>query len=134
MKNIFQMELKRLLINKLTIALFAIVSIYSYYIMHQEIILGVEGTAPYSKLSFETYIRAIAPLLVIGLLLLVTTLYSKQSKNAKVLFDATQMNKKLYLCIRYFAIILVFAIICLEPLAYAFVVYYRLFHFPFLYD
>lgn len=127
MKNIFFIELKRLIKSKMTIAIMATVSIYSYYIMHSEIILGVEGTAPYSPLSFGTYIKAIAPLLIIGLLLLITTLHTKKARNVKVLFNATQVDQKQYLIIRYLVIGLVFAVICFEPLAYAGFVYYKLF-------
>lgn len=127
MKNIFFIELNRLIKNKMTIAIMAIVSIYSYYIMHNEIILGVEGTAPYSPLSFGTYIKAIAPLLILGLFLLITTLYTKKTRSVKILFNATQVDQRKYQIVRYLAIGLVFAVICLEPIVYAGFVYYKLF-------
>lgn len=115
MKNIFLIELKRLITNKMTIALIAIVTIYSYYILEQDIILGVNGTAPYSSLSIRTYLIKLTPLLILGLLLLISSLYSKRAKKVFVLFNATKVNRKKYFCIRYLVITLVFICICLIP-------------------
>lgn len=115
MKKIFLIELKRLLTNKMTIAFIAIVTIYSYYILEQDIILGVNGTVPYSSLSIKTYIIKLAPLLILGLLLFISSLYSKHTKQVFVLFHATGMNQKKYICIRYLVITLVFICICIIP-------------------
>ena len=127
MKNIFRIELKRLLMSKLTVAVAVVVSIYSYYVMQQDIILGVDGTAPYSGLSCATYAKCVLPVLLAGMLLLVSKPFSKQERKVLVLFDAMNVDRKKYFCVRCSVIAIACSLICLIPVICALVTYCGIF-------
>lgn len=127
MKNIFKIELKRLLMSKLSIAVATVVGIYSYYVMQQDIILGVDGTAPYSGLSCATYAKCVLPVLVAGMLLLIAKPFGKQERKVLALFDATGVERKKYFCVRSSVIIIVCSLLCMIPVICAVVTYCRVF-------
>ena len=80
MPVIFWYELKRLIFNRLFIALLIITGFYSYMTLSRETILGIAFTAPFSPWSFSAYLAKILPLLMITLLFFITLMYSNHEK------------------------------------------------------
>ena len=96
--KIFKYELKRLLFNRLFIALLIITGLYSYLTLSREIILGIAFTAPFSPWSYGAYLAKIMPLLILTLLFFITFMYSNHEKQVRQLTFATLVNPiKFYL-------------------------------------
>ena len=92
MSRIFWYELKRLIFNRLFLALLIITGLYSYLILEKEIILGIAFTAPFSPWSFASYLANILPLLMITLLFFTTFMYSNHEKQVRQLTFATPVD------------------------------------------
>ena len=83
--KIFSYELKRLIFNRLFLALLIITGLYSYMSLSREIILGIAFTAPFSPWSFGAYLSNVMPLLMITLLFFITFMYSNHEKQVRQL-------------------------------------------------
>lgn len=129
MIKILLYELKRLLLNKFFFALLAVTSFYCYQALSGEIILGVAGTAPFSKWSYGFYLARILPLMLITLLFFVTFLYSKKEKQVQVLTGATPIDTHLYGFIKSLAIMVGFLLISVVVVAISFVFYGSVFRY-----
>ena len=92
MYKILLYELKRLIFNKLFLALLIITSIYAYIILSGEIILGIAYTAPFSPWSFSAYLSKVLPLLMITLLFFITFMYSRHEKQVRQLTYSTPFD------------------------------------------
>lgn len=129
MAKIFRYELRRLLLNKFTIGLIAVIGFYSHWIMNGEMVLGIANTAPFSPWSFGCYLAKILPLLTLTSLFFITFLYSKQEKAVEILTSATYVKPSLYRMIRYAAIAAATLIVTAIPIIYALGFYSIVFHF-----
>ena len=92
MPRIFWYELKRLIFNRLFLALITITAVYSYITLTREIILGIAFTAPFSPWSYGAYLAKVQPLLMITLLFFITFMYSNHEKQVGQLTFATPVN------------------------------------------
>ena len=92
MSRIFWYELKRLIFNRLFLALLTITVVYSYITLTGEIILGIAFTAPFSPWSYGAYIANLLPLLIATLLFFMTFMYSNHEKQVRQLTFATPVN------------------------------------------
>ena len=90
--RIFWYELKRLIFNRLFLALIIITGLYSYMTLSREIILGIAFTAPFSPWSFGTYLAGVLPLLILTLLFFITFMYSNHEKLIRQLTFATPVD------------------------------------------
>ena len=90
--KIFCYELKRLIFNKIFLALLIISALYSYMILSGEIILGIAFTAPFSPWSFSYYLAKLQPLLMITLLFFITFIHSSHEKQVRQLTLATPVD------------------------------------------
>ena len=68
MGKIFGYELRRLLGNKFSAGLAVLTLAYSYWVMNEEVILGIANTAPFSPWSFGVYLGRVMPVLAAALL------------------------------------------------------------------
>lgn len=128
MVKIYRYELRRLLFNKFFLCLLLITALYSNQIMTGEIILGIANTAPFSGWSYGVYLAKILPILSVSLLFIVTFLYSRKEKQAKILIDATPMPSETYRLIRTVAIASAYILITLVPIGLSIWFYYTYFH------
>lgn len=96
MNKILRYELKRLIFNKIFIALLLTTALYSYQILKKDIIVGIAYTAPFSGWSYGMYLAKVLPLLLITLIFFITFLYSKEEKQVKQLTFATPVNPLKY--------------------------------------
>ena len=92
MSKIFIYELKRLIFNRIFLALLIVTCLYSYMILSREIIKGIAFTAPFSPWSFAYYLANVLPLLIITLLFFVTFMYSNHEKQVRQLTFATPVD------------------------------------------
>ncbi len=112
MSRLFRYELKRLIGNKIFIALLIIIVVYSITVLTGETILGAAGTAPYSGWSFGAFLSAVMPMAMLTVLLSLSGYYSKKEKRAEILLSATPMKSSGLTLIRAGAITVCFVIIC----------------------
>lgn len=129
MKKVFLYELKRLLLNKFFVGLLVITAAYSYQILSGDIIRGVAYTAPFSAWSYGGYLAAVSPLLSIALLFFMTFLYSKSERRVAVLTQATPVDPKAYMAVRYAAMIVGFAAQALLVVLISFYFYATVFRY-----
>ena len=129
MSRIFWYELKRLIFNRLFIALIIITGLYSYMILTREIILGIAFTAPFSPWSFGTYMAKVLPLLMITLLFFITFMYSNHEKQVRQLTLATPVDSFKYCLIKCASITAGFFIITLFTIVLSMIFYFALFRF-----
>ena len=129
MTKIFYYECRRLLGNKFTVGLLAIIGVYSYLVMQEEVVFGISHTAPFSPWSFGVYLARLQPLLLVSLLFFVSFLSSKQAQAIKPLLEAACLKPVHYRLIRCGAIAAAFLLLSLVPVAYALYFYGRVFHF-----
>ncbi len=129
MSKIFRYELKRLLLNKFFIVLLIINGLFAWYILATETVVGVAYTAPFSPWSFGDYLSSVMPLSILTVLFLMTTYYSKNEKQTKILTDATPVNQAHYILIRSSAVALGFTIICAVLIGLSFYFYATYFGF-----
>ena len=92
MSKIFLYELKRLIFNKMFLALLIITCFYCYMILSRDIILGIAFTAPFSPWSFASYLANILPLLMITQLFFFTFMYSNHEKQVRQLTFASPVD------------------------------------------
>lgn len=117
--NIFVYEVKRLLLNRFTLAALAVTLAYGHLVMQGEIVLGVANTAPFSPWSFGLYLARVMPLLMAALLMLVSFLYDKRARAVGVLTDAACLRPARYRLARCAAAAAAFLLVALAPVAYA---------------
>lgn len=127
MGKIFGYELRRLLGNKFSAGLAVLTLAYSYWVMNEEVILGVANTAPFSPWSFGVYLGRLLPLLWVGALFFLTFFTSARERRAAVLTAATPADPRRYALTRCAAALVGTALLCLAVLALAAVCYGRLF-------
>lgn len=101
----------------------AITGMFSYQLLAGDIIRGIASTAPFSQWSFGVYIARIMPVLQVALLFFIASLYSSGEKQVGEITAATAMDKRQYLMIRYFAILVGFMMMLAVPLLLSFVFY-----------
>ncbi|MDO5377310.1 MAG: hypothetical protein Q4G52_03145 [Clostridia bacterium] len=86
--TVFFIELRRLAAHRLYAALLALVLLYGRHVMHTRIILGIGGTAPFSALSFGTYLLNLLPLLALLAVLLAAQFLSPSARALRALTQA----------------------------------------------
>ena len=129
MSVIFWYEFKRLICNRIFLALLLISVLYSYMILNREIILGIAFTAPFSSWSFGSYLSGIMPLLMITLLFFITFMYSDHEKRVRQLTFAAPLDTVKLLLVKCASIIAAFLVIALFVIVLAFIFYAVLFGF-----
>ncbi|MCL2066956.1 MAG: hypothetical protein FWG99_05785 [Treponema sp.] len=132
MHRIFWYELKRLMFNRLFLALLIITGLYSYMTLSREIILGVAFTAPFSPWSFSAYLAKILPLLILTLLFFITFIYSNHEKQVRQLTFATPVDPFKFNFVKYASIAAGFFVITLFVILMGMVflaVLFRFYHF-----
>ena len=134
MSRIFWYELKRLLFNRLFLALLIITGIYSYMILSREIILGIAFTAPFSSWSYAAYLANLLPLLAITLLFFITFMYSNHEKQVRQLTFATPVDPISFVLIKCSAAAAGFLIISLFVIVLGMVFLTVLFRFYYFGD
>lgn len=121
--TVFFTELRRLAMNRLYIALLALLALYSRHVMRTRIVLGVRGTAPYSALSFGTYLLYLLPLFALLAALLAARFVSPGARAVRVLTRATPCPPERLRLKRILAGACALLIALLVPVAYALAFY-----------
>ncbi len=111
MFKIFYYEFKRFVINKLFLGLSIIQLIYAAILMNGEIIYGVANTAPFSPWSFGTYMGKLSPILLLSLLYLISSLFSKKEQSVLHITNITVIDKGKYYLVRIIAIMISYIIL-----------------------
>ena len=109
MIKIFRCECRRLLCNKFFIGLLAVLLFYAGQVFYAVALPGVAHTAPFSPWSFGAYLGRLLPLVWV------------------VLTAATPADPRRYALARCAAALVGVALLCLEALALAALLYARLF-------
>lgn len=86
--TVFLIELRRLAVNRLYAALLALLLLFGHHVMHTSIILGIDGTAPFSALSFGTYLLVLLPLFALLAVLLTAQFFSPTARGVRALTQA----------------------------------------------
>lgn len=84
----FFIELRRLAAHRPYAALLALLLLFGRHVMHTSIILGIGCTAPFSALSFGTYLLDLLPLFALLAALLAAQFLSPSAKAVRVLTQA----------------------------------------------
>lgn len=121
--TVFFTELRRLTVNRLYAALLALLALYGRSVMRTRIVLGVSGTAPYSALSFGTYLLYLLPLLTLLAALLAARFLSPGARAVRVLTRATPCPPERLRLSRALAGACALLIAALVPVAYALAFY-----------
>jgi len=121
--TVFFTELRRLAINRLYAALLALLTLYGRHIMRTRIVLGINGTAPYSALSFGVYLLCLLPLFALLLALLTARFLSPGARAVRVLTRATPCPPNRLRLSRALASLCALLIAVLVPVAYALAFY-----------
>ena len=129
MYRIFWYELKRLMFNRLFLALLIITGLYSYMTLNREIILGIAFTAPFSPWSFSAYLATIMPLLMITLLFFITFFYSNNEKQVRQITFATPVEPFKFGLVKCLSIAASFLAMSLFVIALGIVFFVILFRF-----
>ena len=127
--KIFSYELRRLLANRFTLGLALITAFYSYWIMNQEIILGVANTAPWSPWSFGVYMARVMPLLLTALLFFISFHTSGQARAVGTLTSAAAIPPARFRLIRMGAILTAFLLLTVIPVGYGWGFYAAVFRY-----
>jgi len=127
--RIFWYELKRLIFNRLFLALLIIIAIYCYMILTREIILGIAFTAPFSPWSYGAYLAKVQPLLMITLLFFITFMYSNHEKQVRQLTFATPVDPFKFGLVKVSAMVAGFLFASLFVITLSLIFYAILFHF-----
>lgn len=104
MIKIYGYELRRLIVNKFFLGMLLVCLFVSWQILQNETILGVAHTAPFSPWSFGSYMSKVAPLLMVGLLFMLHTLFSQKAVRVSSLSAATPVNPSVYMLVKCAAI------------------------------
>lgn len=127
MIKIFRCECRRLLCNKFFIGLLAVLLFYAGQVFYAVALPGVAHTAPFSPWSFGAYLGRLLPLVWVGALFFLTFFTSARERRAAVLTAATPADPRRYALARCAAALVGVALLCLEALALAALLYARLF-------
>ena len=123
MGKIFGYELRRLLGNKFSAGLAVLTLAYSYWVMNEEVILGIASTAPFSPWSFGVYLGRVMPVLAAALLFFLSFYHSPEAERVRPLFDAAMTAPEAYRAACCGACAAAFGIMALVPILYAGVFY-----------
>ena len=129
MGKIFGYELRRLLGNKFSAGLAVLTLAYSYWVMNEEVILGIANTAPFSPWSFGVYLGRVMPVLAAALLFFLSFYHSPEAERVRPLFDAAMTAPGVYWAACCGACAAAFGIMALVPILYAGVFYGMVFGF-----
>lgn len=129
MRKLLKYELRRLLLNKFYIGLLVITGVYCWQMLAGTIIRGVGYTAPFSGWSYGYYAASVAPLLSITLLFFLTYLYSPAEKRTAQITEATPMDPRVQLAIRFGAMCIGYAVQVLLVVGVSLVFYGSFFGF-----
>lgn len=127
--NIYKYEVKKLIKNKFYLLFLVVMVIYSHMIMTDKIVLGIQNTAPYSVLSFRSYILNVSLFVITALLCLILKYSSENEKKTSIIIDSTPFSRVKLKIIRYMAVFTSISILILFSLLYSFVFYYKCFDY-----
>lgn len=120
MIKIFHYELRRLLLNKLSICILAVSLGYGWLVLTGTTIQGIAHTAPFSPWSFGDYMSRMLPVICLGEFFLLTFFTSRKEQQAAVIIRATPVDFRKYAAIRCGAVLLGTLGICLGVIGLAF--------------
>ena len=129
MGKIFGYELRRLLGNKFSAGLAVLTLAYSYWVMNEEVILGIANTAPFSPWSFGVYLGRVMPVLSAALLFFLSFYHSPEAERVRPLFDAAMTAPGAYRAACCGACAAAFGVMALIPVLYAGIFYGAVFGF-----
>ena len=123
--TIFKYEFKRLLFSREYLLLLVITLLFSVTLLFNMVLFGANYTAPFSKLSFSTYISSVSPILFILLLALCARQFTPSERGAASIISAVPMPASTFQFLRYGTIACAFTIAAALPFAACFM-FYRL--------
>lgn len=129
MKKVFYYELKRMLRNKLFFGMLVVNSLFAWFTLSFDIIMGTACTAPFSVWSYCVYLGRTLPLVMITVLLLLANYYSRKQKQVEVLTSATPISSFCQIMIRTLAAGICFLLIGLVVIMLALLFYVSFFRF-----
>ncbi len=127
MTRLLGYELRRLLLNKVFLALLAITGIFGYQVLAGNTIRGVAHTAPFSEWSYGAYLSAVLPLPLIALLFFITFLYTPHEKRVAAITEATPIDPRAYRAVRCLAMIVGYLVLVVMAVGIAWVWYAQVF-------
>lgn len=127
--TIFKYELRRLLLSKEYLLLLAAALIYSFSLLRSMVVFGTNYTAPFSQLTFCTYVSSVSPILLILLLVLCARQFTASERRAMAIIDAAPMPFSTFKAIRYGAIACAFLIVMVLSAVICFIFYWVVFDY-----
>ena len=127
MTKIFKYELRRMLLSKFFLALVLINSVFAWYTLTTETVLGVAFTAPFSPWSFGAYLSGVMPIANLTALFLLSNYYSKNAKQVAILTSATPVDPVKYMLIQSGVVVLGFLLLCIVAVGLSVYFYASLF-------
>lgn len=129
MFKIMLYEIRRFVFSKIYAALLAITLVFSYYILSNNIIMGTDFTAPFSKWSYSFYLCSVLPFLVVAILFFCTYVFSKKEYAVRTITLTTRMTSTVYYLSKAAAILLAYLITLGLVILLSFIFYASVFSF-----
>ncbi len=123
MIKIFHYELRRLLLNKLSVCIFLVCLWYGWLTLTGTTIQGIAHTTPFSPWSFGDYLARVLPVVCLGEFFFLTFFTSTQEQKAAVIIRATAADFRKYAAVRCGAVCLGTLGICLGVIGLGFSFY-----------
>ncbi len=121
--------MKRLIFSREFILLLTALIVYCVLLVRNNVIFGTRYTAPFSQLTFCSYISSAAVLLFVLLLTLCSRQFSPSENGAMVIINASPIPAPVFKMLRYVAIAFAFLIAAALAVGICFAFYVMIFGF-----
>lgn len=122
-------ELYRLILTKKYFYMALLLTIWTIDILMRLVIDGFSSTAPFSEWSYTLFITLFAPILLVILILLCTSIFSEKEETVRNIIYSTPLSETKYYIMKGSAVALVFIITAAIPIIISFVYYAFLFEY-----
>jgi hypothetical protein len=106
-----------------------IITLFTYHVLSNDVILGTAYTAPFSKWSYSAFICNMNPFLLILLLFFCTYVFSKKELAVRKITMATPISESLYYVLKGTAILIAYTITAVVVILMSFIFYALIFQF-----
>ncbi len=127
--KIFKYELKRLIGSKVYLSIAAIVLMYSYYLLSNDLFKPLSPVAPFSKWSYSGFLCQVNFLLLLVIMFFATSLFDKKEKKVREITASTPMSTSKYFLIKSLSIAVAYLLLAICVILESFIFYYRIFKF-----
>ena len=122
-------EMHRLILTKKYFYMILLLALWTIDVLMRLVINGFSSTAPFSQWSYTLFINLFAPILLVILILLCTSIFSEKEESVRNIIYSTPLSETKYYIMKGSAVALVFHHYCCIPIIISFVYYAFLFEY-----